>query len=117
MKNEEKFKDPSERQDAFEEYCKASIKECDGDEPCGQCQHYNFSNRTTCILNWLSDEYKDPDLPFKVMTDVACLRVVDAKTGDIVCDAVSIPQAEVVCERMNAAAMDWHKRMVEKEAE
>ena len=109
MKNEDRYKTPAEREAAYYRFC-TEQKTCD------KCPlHVNLHSR--CAFAWLYAEYKGPDLPFKVMTDVACIRVVDAKTGDIVCDAVSIPQAEVVCERMNAAAMDWHKRMVEKEAE
>ena len=114
MTNEQKFKTPEERQKAFQKFC---ICEDNGGY-CDRCKYWKEGGdrRTNkCIFLWLADEYKEPDLPFKVQPrfgggDI----VVETVKGSKVFDEMRELTARQVCDSINAAALAWHKCMVEK---
>ena len=104
MTNEQKYKTAEERAKAFKKFC--------DNTQCSQCP-YKGESRLVCPMYWLADEYKEPeqDLPFKV--DVLDVVATDGKqTIAGCCDKYN---AKSLCNRLNAAALAWHKRMMEKE--
>lgn len=121
MKNEEIYKTVEERQKAFAKFC---AEFCKGDcQKCPCC-----GNHLSCALIWLGLEYQEPkqNLPFEIRANgrkpcksfpVALYSTVEYgnPTSNFI---VGLPENyyhDELCKRLNAAALAWHKQMMEKE--
>lgn len=112
MTNEQKYKTPEERRDAFFEFCNKNL--------CTECKFRDREySAMGCPFNWLADEYKEPkqDLPFKIelfKTDEYQVYIALGVDWPIRRFKAEI-NAVSFCNKLNAAALAWHKRMMEKE--
>ena len=105
MTNEQKYKTIEERQKAFERFCTKSGGNC------GKCNIANPLGGTSCILRWLADEYQGPKMPFTVVEN----NIIDAHNKNRITSYFSNEYTQKICDALNAAAIAWHKRMMEKE--
>ena len=112
MTNEEKYKTAEERAKEFQKFC--------SNRRCSTCPYnHKATSYLACPMHWLADEYKEPeqDLPFKIelwQTEEYQVYIALGIDWPIRRFKAEI-NAVSFCNKLNAAALAWHKRMMEKE--